>query len=90
MLLEGYGSYGEPEDVYFSSDRLSLLDRGFIYAIAHVRGGGEYGRAWYDAGRMGNKPNTFSDFIACATFWKKRAIPHPVNWPSKGERRADC
>jgi oligopeptidase B len=68
MLLTGYGSYGSPSDVYFSSDRLSLLDRGMIFAIAHVRGGGEYGRAWYDAGRMSSKPNTFSDFIAAAEF----------------------
>ncbi|HZZ44524.1 MAG TPA: S9 family peptidase [Tepidisphaeraceae bacterium] len=68
LLLDGYGSYGIPEDVYFSSARLSLLDRGVSFAIAHIRGGGEFGRAWYDAGRMQNKPNTFSDFIASAEY----------------------
>ena len=64
--LVGYGAYGSPYDPTFSSIRLSLLDRGFVFAIAHVRGGGELGRPWYDAGRLANKPNTFTDFIACA------------------------
>lgn len=65
LLLYGYGSYGHSLDAYFSTSRLSLLDRGFVYAIAHIRGGEEMGRAWYDDGRMLNKKNTFSDFIAC-------------------------
>ncbi|MBN1944516.1 MAG: S9 family peptidase [Bradymonadales bacterium] len=65
-LLEGYGAYGWPYDPYFSSARLSLLDRGFVYALAHVRGGGELGRPWYEDGKLENKPNTFTDFIACA------------------------
>jgi oligopeptidase B len=68
LLLYGYGSYGIPTDVWFSSNRLSLLDRGVIVAIAHIRGGGEFGKRWYDAGRMLNKRNTFTDFIACARF----------------------
>lgn len=68
LLLYGYGSYGYPTDVWFSSNRLSLLDRGVIVAIAHVRGGGEFGKRWHDAGRMMNKRNTFTDFIACARF----------------------
>jgi oligopeptidase B len=68
LLLEGYGSYGDPNDVYFSSSRLSLLNRGVTCATVHVRGGGEYGRAWYDAGRMKNKTNTFNDFIAAAKY----------------------
>lgn len=68
LLLEGYGSYGDSNDVYFSTTRLCLLDRGVGYAIAHVRGGGEYGRAWYDGGRMQNKQNTFGDFLAAAEF----------------------
>jgi oligopeptidase B len=68
LLLYGYGSYGDPTDVWFSSNRLSLLDRGVIVAIAHVRGGGEFGKRWHDAGRMLNKRNTFTDFIACARF----------------------
>jgi oligopeptidase B len=66
MLLTGYGAYGIPNDVHFSSARLSLLDRGVIFAIAHVRGGGELGKAWHDQGRMLNKRNTFTDFIAAA------------------------
>ncbi|MFZ5624987.1 MAG: S9 family peptidase [Gemmatimonadota bacterium] len=66
LLLEGYGAYGIPYDVSFSSTQLSLLDRGFVCAIAHVRGGGELGKPWHDAGRMAHKMNTFTDFIACA------------------------
>lgn len=68
LLLYGYGSYGHSIDVYFSAARLSLLDRGFVFAIAHVRGGQELGRHWYEDGKMLNKKNTFSDFIACAEF----------------------
>jgi oligopeptidase B len=66
MLLTGYGAYGLPYPVTFSSSRLSLLDRGVAFAIAHVRGGGEGGKPWHDAGRLVQKPNTFTDFIACA------------------------
>lgn len=66
MLLYGYGSYGHSIDPYFSSIRLSLLNRGFVYAIAHIRGGEELGRKWYDTGKMLNKKNTFNDFIDCA------------------------
>ena len=65
-LLYGYGAYEVCIDPYFSVARLSLLDRGFVYAIAHVRGGGEMGRQWYEAGKMEHKVNTFTDFIACA------------------------
>ena len=67
-LLTGYGSYGFPYPVTFNSSRLSLLDRGFVFAIAHVRGGGEMGKAWHDQGRMMNKQNTFTDFIAAAEY----------------------
>ncbi|HEY3349261.1 MAG TPA: S9 family peptidase [Thermoanaerobaculia bacterium] len=63
-LLYGYGSYGISIGVSFRSDRLPLLDRGFAYVVAHIRGGGEMGKAWHDAGRMKNKMNTFTDFIA--------------------------
>ena len=66
LLLYGYGSYGISLPVSFSSNRLSLLDRGMIFAIAHVRGGGELGKPWHDAGRIHRKMNTFTDFIACA------------------------
>lgn len=64
-LLYGYGSYGASIDPGFASTRLSLLDRGFVFAIAHIRGGEEMGRAWYEQGKMLNKKNTFTDFIAC-------------------------
>jgi oligopeptidase B len=65
-LLYGYGAYEISMSPSFSIARLSLLDRGYVYAIAHVRGGGELGRAWYEGGRLANKMNTFTDFIACA------------------------
>lgn len=68
LYLMGYGSYGTCMETYFSSNRLSLLDRGFIYAIAHIRGGGEMGRYWYEQGKLLNKKNTFTDFIACAEY----------------------
>ena len=66
LLLYGYGSYGISMEASFSSPRLSLLDRGFAYAIAHIRGGEELGRRWYDDGKLLRKKNTFTDFIACA------------------------
>jgi oligopeptidase B len=66
LLLYGYGSYGISVPVNFSSNRLSLLDRGVTYAVAHIRGGGELGKPWHDAGRMKSKRNTFTDFIAAA------------------------
>jgi len=66
LLLYGYGSYGHSLDASFGSARLSLLDRGFVFAIAHIRGGEEMGRQWYDDGKLLEKRNTFTDFIACA------------------------
>lgn len=66
LYLYGYGAYGESLDPWFSHARLSLLERGVAFAIAHVRGGGELGEAWYRAGKQEHKHNTFSDFIACA------------------------
>ena len=66
LLLYGYGSYGHSLDAAFGSARLSLLDRGFVFAIAHVRGGEEMGRAWYEDGKLLRKKNTFTDFISCA------------------------
>jgi oligopeptidase B len=66
LLLNGYGAYGLSYDPAFSSNTLSLLDRGFVVGIAHVRGGEEMGRKWYEDGKLLNKRNTFSDFIACA------------------------
>ena len=72
-LLYGYGSYGMTVDPSFSLARLSLLERGMAYAIAHVRGGEYLGRMWYEQGRMADKQNTFSDFIACGDFLKSEA-----------------
>ncbi len=66
LLLYGYGSYGASMDASFSSPLLSLIDRGFVYAIAHIRGGEEMGRSWYENGKLLHKKNTFTDFIAAA------------------------
>lgn len=68
LLLYAYGSYGASMDAYFSSIRLSLLDRGFIYAIAHIRGGEDLGREWYENGKLLKKKNTFTDFIDCSKY----------------------
>jgi oligopeptidase B len=68
LLLYGYGSYGHSIDASFQAERISLLDRGFAYAIAHIRGGQEMGRRWYEEGKLMNKKNTFTDFIACAEY----------------------
>jgi oligopeptidase B len=68
LLLYGYGSYGITVEPSFSSSRVSLLDRGFIFAMAHIRGGQDMGRPWYDDGKLLKKKNTFTDFIACAEF----------------------
>ncbi len=68
LLLYGYGSYGASMEASFSSVRLSLLDRGFAFAIAHIRGGQEMGRSWYEDGKMNKKVNTFTDFIDCAEY----------------------
>jgi oligopeptidase B len=66
LYLTGYGSYGSPSTVGFSSNRFSLIDRGVVYALAHIRGGGDLGKPWHDQGRMLQKKNTFTDFIAAA------------------------
>lgn len=68
LLLYAYGSYGITMDAYFSSTRLSLLDRGFVFAIAHIRGGEDLGRQWYEDGKLLKKKNTFTDFIDCSKF----------------------
>jgi oligopeptidase B len=72
MYLTAYGSYGYPLDISFNSDRFSLIDRGVVYAVAHIRGGGEMGKAWHDDGRMMHKKNTFTDFIASAEYLVKQ------------------
>ncbi len=78
LLLYGYGSYGHSIDPGFSSARLSLLDRGFVFAIAHIRGGEEMGREWYENGRMEHKMNTFTDFIDCADHLVKEQYTDPA------------
>jgi oligopeptidase B len=76
LLLYGYGAYGLSIDPAFASPRLSLVDRGFIYAIAHVRGGQELGRRWYEEGKLLKKKNTFNDFIACAEYLIREKFTH--------------
>ncbi len=76
-LLYGYGSYGASMDPYFSSARLTLLNRGFVYAIAHVRGGSEMGRYWYEEGKLLKKKNTFTDFIDCAEHLINEGFTNP-------------
>jgi oligopeptidase B len=77
LLLYGYGAYGVSIDAGFASPRLSLIDRGFVYAIAHIRGGQELGRYWYDDGKLLKKKNTFTDFIACAEYLIRERFTHP-------------
>ncbi len=74
LFLTGYGSYGAPSFVYFNPALPSLLDRGVVYAVAHVRGGGDLGKKWHDAGRMMSKKNTFTDFVACAEALVKEKV----------------
>jgi oligopeptidase B len=77
LLLAGYGSYGFPYPVTFDRSRVSLLDRGVVFAVAHVRGGGEMGKRWHDDGRMLRKANTFTDFVACTEFLEREGITAP-------------
>ena len=84
LLLYGYGSYGLTVDVTFNSNRLCLLDRGVAFAIAHIRGGGELGKAWHDGGRMANKMNTFTDFIAAAEELIRRGWTAPSRLAIEG------
>jgi len=83
-LVYGYGAYEHSIDPSFSPHRLSLLDRGLVYAVAHVRGGGEMGRAWYENGRMEKKANTFGDFIACARHLVTEGIARPDALAGRG------
>ncbi len=83
-LLYGYGSYEISIDPSFRVSQLSLLERGFVYAIAHVRGGGELGRAWYENGKELTKKNTFSDFVACADHLIARGYTSPERLAARG------
>ncbi|HEU4497410.1 MAG TPA: S9 family peptidase [Flavobacterium sp.] len=84
LLLYAYGSYGATMDPHFSSTRLSLLDRGFIYAIAHIRGGEDMGRAWYENGKLLHKKNTFTDFIDCSKFVIAEKYTNPKHLYAEG------
>jgi oligopeptidase B len=84
LLLEAYGAYGDSSDPCFDATRLSLLDRGFVYAIAHVRGGSELGRSWYEQGRLLRKKHTFTDFIACAEHLVARGYTTPERLAIRG------
>lgn len=84
LLLTGYGSYGASYDVYFSRSRLSLLDRGVVFAIAHIRGGGEFGEPWREAGRMARKMTTFTDFVACGEHLVKTGRTSPALLAAEG------
>jgi oligopeptidase B len=84
LLLYGYGAYEENSEPWFSASRLSLLERGARFAIAHVRGGGELGRHWYEQGRLANKHNSFSDFIACAEHLVARGFTSPERLAARG------
>lgn len=83
-LLYGYGSYEASMDPVFSSVRLSLLERGFVFAIAHVRGGGEMGRSWYEDGKLLNKTHTFTDFVACARHLVAEGWTSPSHLVARG------
>ena len=84
LLLYAYGSYGITMDTYFSSTRLSLLDRGFVYAIAHIRGGEDLGRQWYEDGKLLKKKNTFTDFIDCSKFVIDQKYTSPEHLYAEG------
>jgi oligopeptidase B len=84
LLLYGYGSYEVSIDPTFSSARVSLLDRGVVFAIAHVRGGGELGREWYEQGKFFAKRNTFTDFVACARFLVDEGYTAPDRLMARG------
>ena len=94
MHMCRYGSYEMSNDPYLSANRLSLIDRGFIFAVAHVRGGGEMGRQWYEDGKYLHKKNTFTDFIACAEHLVKEKYTSPkhlcievsVTWADRAVR----
>ena len=84
VLLYAYGSYGYSMDAYFSSNRLSLLQRGFVFAIAHIRGGEDLGRGWYEDGKLLKKKNTFTDFIACAEHLVQQEYTSPAHLYAMG------
>ena len=84
LLLYAYGSYGNSTDASFNSSRLSLLNRGFVFAIAHIRGGQEMGRYWYEDGKMMKKKNTFTDFIDCGNYLVEQKFTNPTHLYAQG------
>ena len=84
LLLYAYGSYGVTMDTYFSSTRLSILDRGFVFAIAHIRGGEDLGRQWYEDGKLLKKKNTFTDYIDCSKFLIDEKYTSPKHLYAEG------
>jgi hypothetical protein len=86
-LLEGYGAYGYPSQPYFESTRLAWHEPGGVYAICHVRGGGEYGEEWHLAGKGSTKPNTWKDFIACAQYLIDNKYTSPSHLAGTGGDR---
>ena len=92
LLVYGYGAYGQVIDASFSTNRLSLVDRGFVYAIAHIRGGTDKGWRWYEEGKLARKTNTFGDFIAATKHLiaqgYRRRRPHHRAWRQR-RRHAD-
>ena len=83
-LLEGYGAYGYPDPPYFDPTRLAWHEKGGVYAVCHVRGGGEYGEEWHLAGKEATKPNTWRDFIACAQYLIDRKYTSPAHLAGEG------
>ena len=84
LMLTGYGAYGYPVEASFSTNRFSLVDRGFVFAIAHVRGGTDKGWRWYEDGKLGKKPNTFRDFLAAARFLIAEGYASPARIVAQG------
>ena len=89
-VLYGYGAYEASEDPRFSVARLSLLDRGMVFAVAHVRGGGEMGRLWYERGKLLEKKNTFTDFVAVARHLVDTGLTRPEKLVASAAARAAC
>lgn len=90
FYLDGYGSYEISNDCYFSSNMLSMLDRGVVFGIAHVRGGGEMGRMWYENGKYLKKENTWRDFVACAQHLIAEGIAHEDKYDKRNNLPLFC